>query len=424
MRGMKRSWHRGGWLLLAAGLVLGCYSPKLKDCELECGSSIACPDGMTCQSGVCTSGRQCPIGMGPAGNDAGDAGMDLLEDVSSDLPTDIASETPPDVATDIAIEAPPDVATDIAIEAPPDVATDIAIEAPPDVPTDIAIEAPPDVATDIAIEAPPDVPTDGDGSSPETPDRDGKAPWTPAVIPNLVLWLEGDRGIDATPGAKVSDWRDQSPLHNNAKQTTDTFAPKLAAGPFSGMPGLEFTSKAWMTIRDEQSLRWGVFDFLVLVVYRSTARCEGSCILQQLYRKQEVDWPWRGPGLGIQPGGKIEVHLDHDAPNQWLTSPATGYDSSNIHLVGAQRRWGWPILRIDGRDFPAPVPSTVTNVDAPGENVYFGAHGINPDPPIDFPFSGYIGAIVAVAGPISDADLAQLESYLMVKYGAVAGSPP
>ena len=45
-----------------------------------------------------------------------------------------------------------------------------------------------------------------------------------------------------------------------------------------------------------------------------------------------------------------------------------------------------------------------------GENVYFGAHGLNPDPPLDFPFSGYIGAIVAVQGPISDADLAQLET--------------
>ena len=423
MRDMKRPWQRGAWLLLAAGLVLGCYDPTFKDCELECGPSIRCPGGMTCQGGLCTSGPQCPTGTGPDA-DAGDAGMDLLEDVSPDLPTDSTIEAPPDVATDIALEAPPDVPTDIALEAPPDVATDVALEAPPDVPADMAIEAPPDVATDVALETPPDVPSVGDGSSPETPGGDGKAPWTPAVIPNLVLWLEGDRGIDATPGAKVSAWRDQSPLHNDAKQTTDMFAPKFAAGPFSGAPGLEFSSKAWMTIREDQSLRWGVFDFLVLVVYRSTARCEGSCILQQLYRKQEVDWPWRGPGLGIQPAGRIEVHLDHDAPNQWLSSPATGYDSGNIHLVGAQRRWGWPSLRIDGRDFPAPVPSTVTNLDAPGENVYFGAHGLNPDPPVDFPFSGYIGAIVAVQGPISDADLAQLESYLMLKYGAVAGSPP
>ena len=46
------------------------------------------------------------------------------------------------------------------------------------------------------------------------------------------------------------------------------------------------------------------------------------------------------------------------------------------------------------------------NLDAPGANVYFGAHGLNPGPPLDFPFSGYIGAIVAVHGPISATDLA------------------
>ena len=64
------------------------------------------------------------------------------------------------------------------------------------------------------------------------------------------------------------------------------------------------------------------------------------------------------------------------------------------------------------------------NLDAPGANAYFGAHGLNPGPPLDFPFSGYIGAIVAVHGPISAADLAQLESYLMDKYGATPDGPP
>jgi hypothetical protein len=181
-----------------------------------------------------------------------------------------------------------------------------------------------------------------------------------------------------------------------------------------------------MTISEDLSLRWGVLDFLVLVVYKSTARCDRSqnCILQQLFRKQEVDRPWRGPGLGIQPDGKIEVHLDHDAPNHWLASPATGYDGGRIHLVGAQRRSSWPSIRIDGADFPSGQPTVVVNMDAPGANVYFGAHGINPDPPIDFPFSGYVGAIVAVQGPISAAHLAELESYLMAKYGAVPGGPP
>ena len=86
------------------------------------------------------------------------------------------------------------------------------------------------------------------------------------------------------------------------------------------MPGLEFTTKAWMAIADDLSLRWGVFDFLVLVVYRATARCEGDCILQQLYRKQEVDWPWPGPGLGSSRAARSRS-TNHDVENHWLTSP-------------------------------------------------------------------------------------------------------
>ena len=92
--------------------------------------------------------------------------------------------------------------------------------------------------------------------------------------------------------------------------------------------------------------------------------------------------------------------------------------------MGAQRRSSWPSLRIDGADFPSALPTVVVNLDAPGQNVYFGAHGINPDPPYDFPFTGYISAIIAVEGPISATDVAQLESYLMVKYGIVPGGPP
>ena len=157
---------------------------------------------------------------------AGDGGMDLRGDQSSDLPL---------------LEVAPDHSVDLPL-APPDVAPDTETDTPPDVPTDMEIDTPPDVATDMDMETSPDVATGGDGSSPDTPGGDGKAPWSPGVIPNLVLWLEGDRGIDATPGAKVSEWRDQSPLHNDAKQTTDMFAPKLAGGPGSGAPGLAVSS--------------------------------------------------------------------------------------------------------------------------------------------------------------------------------------
>jgi hypothetical protein len=444
--------------LLVLGLVasvgLGCYRPKFDDdCTIKCSDEIGCPGGLKCRGGYCTSGpQQCPMDGGPDTGDTGDAQTDrgdapvsetdgpgdLREAGDRDTDEPDGSDAGPDGPPHTDVDADPDVPPDVDVEAGPDVPPHTNADADPDVPIDPDVDADPDVPIDPDVDAGPDVamdrPADSpDGSPPDVgrpdgidgPDGGDRPPvWTPAVIPNLVLWLESDRGIDAALGAKISEWRDQSPLQNDAKQSTELFAPKLATDPVSGMPALEFTSKAWMMISDDLSLRWGVLDFLVLVVYRSTARCDSGCILQQLYRKQEVNEPWVGPGLGIQPGGKIEVHLSHWAANHWLASPAMGYDSGRIHLVGAQRRSSWPSLRIDGTDFPSDLPREVVNLDASGQNVYFGAHGINPDPPIDFPFTGYISAIIAVAGPVSAADVSALESYLMLKYGVVPGGPP
>ena len=223
---------------------------------------------------------------------------------------------------------------------------------------------------------------------------------------------------------RFSEWRDQSRLHNDAKQTTEMFAPRLAADPFGGMPGLEFTTKAWMMIDDDLSLRWGVLDFLVLVVYRATGACEGPASCNSSIASKRSTEPWPGPGLGIQPGGTDRGPPHHEPRTTGLTSPAAGYDSGRIHLVGAQRRSAGPACGSTASTFPRALPTVVVNLEPPVQNVYFGAHGLNPDPPIDFPFTGYIGAIVAVKGPISAADLAQLESYLMVKYGVGPAARP
>jgi hypothetical protein len=456
---MMRRELGGRYLVLAlvASVGLGCYGPKFEDdCTIKCSNEIGCPGGLSCRGGYCTSGpQQCRMDGGPdtggdgdAETDLGDAPMsdtdgsgDLSEagDHDTDEPDGMDADADGPMGTDVG--ADPDGPLDTDVGPDPDGPTNTDVDADPDVPLDTPVEAGPDVPLDTPVEAGPDVPLDTpadspDGPRPEAGQPDGidgpdggdrPPPWTPAVIPNLVLWLESDRGIDAVLGAKISAWRDQSGLHNDAKQDTEMFAPKLAADPLSGMPRVEFTPKAWMMIKDDLSLRWGVLDFLVLVVYRSTGpgRClSPTCYLQQLYRKQEVDEPWVGPGLGLQPDGRIEVHLSHSAENHWLASPAPGYDSGRIHLAGAQRRSSWPSLRIDGIDYPSGRPTAAVNLDAPGQNVYFGAHGINPAPPIDFPFSGYISAIIAVADPISAADLAQLESYLMAKYGIAPGGPP
>jgi hypothetical protein len=416
---------QGVLLALVVSITVGCYAPKIEDCTVMCGHSVNCPRGMTCEHGFCSAKRQCGTGDGDGGTDAADGG-DARGGGDADAGLDVGDTSATD--TDASVDADARSVTDADAQSHGDGGDAENPDAPDgqdgsgDSPADVADA---DVSTDTPADptdAPPDVADPADGS-------DAATPWTPSVIPNLVLWLETDRGIeghvgDASVGPEVATWRDQSGQSNHAIQLKPKSAPTYTADVFNGMPGLEFTAMTWMQINETASLRWGFGDFLVLVVYRSTGRCEGDCILHQLYRKQEVDYPWRGPGLGIKPGGNIEVHLMHDVQDQWFLSLKRGYDSGRIHLVGAERRSNRPGMRIDGAGFPGPPPPTVVvNMDAPGQHVFFGAHGIN-EPPYDFSLAGYIGAIVAVKGPISDADLAQLESYLMVKYGIGSDGTP
>lgn len=63
-------WHPVAVLrLVIACLVVGCYSPSLRDsCNIEC-SSGSCPAGLTCTMGVCRGDNdQCPMPDGPPGN--------------------------------------------------------------------------------------------------------------------------------------------------------------------------------------------------------------------------------------------------------------------------------------------------------------------------------------------------------------------
>jgi hypothetical protein len=43
-------------MLVLVGVVSACYSPQFKDCELRCSAAGTCPDGFSCNAGVCRTG--------------------------------------------------------------------------------------------------------------------------------------------------------------------------------------------------------------------------------------------------------------------------------------------------------------------------------------------------------------------------------
>ncbi len=96
------------WIALGATLI-GCYSPKFRDCEQACGPNASCPPGLTCDNAVCRV-------PGSIGTPCDDVTIDAevpTADVSPDdctwalvstnfSPADVAETSPPawDVTTD------------------------------------------------------------------------------------------------------------------------------------------------------------------------------------------------------------------------------------------------------------------------------------------------------------------------------------
>ena len=220
---MMRSELCGRLLVLAlvASIGLGCYGPKFEDCTLKCSNEIGCPGGLTCKGGFCSAGPQCRMDGGPDTGDAGDAHADLGDAPVNDTDGagDLGEAGDRDTDEPDGMDAGPDVATDTDVDAGPDVATDTDVDAGPDVATDTDVDAGPDVPVDAPADSPDHAPPEVGGPGIDGPDGGDRPPtWRPAVISNLVLWLESDRGIDAPPGSeKISAWRDQSGLHNDAQ---------------------------------------------------------------------------------------------------------------------------------------------------------------------------------------------------------------
>lgn len=68
--------------------------------------------------------------------------------------------------------------------------------------------------------------------------KGGGASWTPADLPDVVLWLRSTEGITIATG--VSLWEDQSGNGNDVKQTTPSLQPTVEASAINGLPVITF----------------------------------------------------------------------------------------------------------------------------------------------------------------------------------------
>jgi hypothetical protein len=246
----------------------------------------------------------------------------------------------------------------------------------------------------------------------------GSSGFTPAAFGGrLVVWLDAARGASGTP---IASWADQSGAGNTATQTMAGRQPALTASAINGLPAVTFDgATTFLEIADSATTRWGTGDFALMVVARGAPNVATNAML---YNKSEAGAPYAGINLflNVTRGAvtaKASIQLDAD----FHATTGDDFGDANPHLFGGRLvTTGASALlemRVDGeRQGMLSFTGGAVNLDASGRATIVGHNGYSPLSGFQA-FKGDIAEIVAVKGTISDAELADLEAYLMDKYG-------
>jgi hypothetical protein len=245
----------------------------------------------------------------------------------------------------------------------------------------------------------------------------GSSGFTPAAFGSrLVAWLDAARGIAGTP---VASWADQSGAGNNATQTMAPSQPALTASGINGLPAVSFDGAlTFLQIADSATTRWGAGDFALMVVARGAPNVATNAML---YNKSEAAAPYAGINLFLNvtrgaASAKASLQLDAD----FHATTRDDFGDANPHVFGGRLvTTGASALlevRVDGaRQGTLSLAGSAVNLDAPGRATIIGHNGYSPLSGFQA-FKGDIAEVVAVKGTVSDAELANLEAYLMNKY--------
>jgi len=281
-------------------------------------------------------------------------------------------------------------------------------------------------------------PTD-DGSAPDVSTDDGgtdgtttldAGPFDPSTLgSNLVLWLEGDKGVTQTTN-NVSAWADQTSYHNDASGGSGQGAhqPTYNATAINGLPAVEFAipqqqnqASQYLTIADSASLQFGSGDFAIFMVAEYTNSTQGQGGSQGMfYYKVAGNTVPTGPellgnaGSGTNNALESRIRARLNAADN-VNSADTGYNDGTYHRIGMRRNGSALEVWSDGKVASfTPDAGAAGDVSATGTDVNIGAE-VNGYP--QFRLAGGIAEVVGVKGTISDADVTNLDGYFKSKYG-------
>lgn len=255
-------------------------------------------------------------------------------------------------------------------------------------------------------------------------------PFDPSQLgTNLVLWLEGDKGVtqDTQNAGHVQTWADQTTNHNDASGSSGQFGhePTIDATAINNLPAVEFSGgfnpSEYLTIGDSASLEFGAGDFAIFMVAQYTNPTSGNGAGQgTFYNKVAGANTPTGPQLYGNAGGAnntliASVRARLDATDN-VNSAGTAYNDGKYHRIGIRRNGSALEVWADGTATSF-TPDAGANVDvsATGSDVYIGASpGGNGFTTLRL--VGGIAEVVGVKGALSDADVGNLDSYFKSKY--------
>ncbi len=228
------------------------------------------------------------------------------------------------------------------------------------------------------------------------PDADSGGPFTVSSLPGLALWLDAAKGVTRT-GSNVSLWADQSGHGNDA--TGGGATPPFYALGVHGLPTInnQYGGGGEGSMAIGVAPRIGSSEVLIEIVGAMTVAPCGIC------RLLTADYMWidmLGP-TGLAPSVTLSL-----VTTTTINGTSIGTDP---RLIGFRRTGSGATAKIELRANGAVDTSAMDptyGYDLGGVNgLLIGGRGV--------------GAyeIIVVIGPTSDANLANLETYLKNKYG-------
>lgn len=219
---------------------------------------------------------------------------------------------------------------------------------------------------------------------------DGGA-WTPALLPNLALWLDGDKGIVNDPQqGGVLRWLDQS-ANGNTGTAMGMPEPTVDPQVLNGHDAvLMQCNNSYFMVADASSLDWGTGGFSITAVVKMAITGSPASV---------AFWEEAGGNLNFtDSNGSYSVSVGASPVAMTIPNP------SSFDIVTLR---AWPLSLSSGM-YSSTGPTTPVATSPGSGGILLGRCGGSAQEEI--------AEVVATSAALSDADLAQLTAYLKNKF--------